>query len=62
MRTECVQDSPDNFETFVVVQRVLRRHIIRHNDRDDDIAVVLALERAHNPSHALHHLHFAVAW
>ena len=60
-----VQDFPDHIEGLAVVECFLRRNIGRHDNRDDDVPVLLLVgqslvESAHHAAYRLHHIHLRV--
>ena len=61
VRTQGPQDAPDHAIAFVVVQRLFRFHARRNKNRQDNVAVFLALCLPHRPSHRLHDVHVALA-
>ena len=58
---ECLKHLPHDLVFLVVVERDIRLDAGGHRDRQDDVAVVLARELAHDPADALHDVHLAVA-
>ena len=61
VRPQGVEDGPNHLEALIVGKNQFWCYIIRNNNWNDDVAEFLALERAHDPPHALHHLNFAVS-
>ena len=60
MGAERLENAPHIREHLGVVQRLLRRHPRRHEDRKDYVAVVLALRASHDAPDGLHHVHGGV--
>ena len=58
---EGAQHLPDDLVLLVVVEGDIRLDPGRHRDRQDDVAVALALELAHDAADALNDIHLAVA-
>jgi hypothetical protein len=52
--TQRLQHLPHDLEAFVVAQRLLRCHAGGDDDRQDDVAEVLAFGAAHHSPHRLH--------
>ena len=61
MRTQGVQNFPNHLKAVIVIQGVFRLFASRNNHRNNDVAILFARSRAHHTSHALHHIHFAIA-
>ena len=60
-----VQDFPDHIKGLAVVKCFFRRNIRRHDNRDDDIPVLLLVgqplvKSAHHAAYRLHHIHLRV--
>ena len=65
VRAQRVEDFPDHIESLAIVEGFLRRNVGRHDNRDDDVAVLLfvglpTVERAHHAANRLHHVHLRV--
>ena len=61
VRTQGVENSPDNLVALVVVQGFFRLDGRRHEDRNDDVAKLLAGCRAHDTPHGLYHIYLRVS-
>ena len=53
MAAERFEHLPYHGKCLVIVQRLLRRHARGDHDREDDIAVFLALKSPHDPANRL---------
>ena len=51
VRTKGIQNIPNHFESLVIIQCFLWLDIIRHDDWNDNIAVLLSLEGAHHATY-----------
>ena len=61
VRTKRLQHLPHHGIGFVVAQRIVRLNAGWDDDRQDDVATLLARGVAHDPANRLHHVHLRVA-